>query len=254
MNKMITPSMEKGLRIFLKAQSVPDQDWRLFVDWCNDLELNPFIREVYITDKMGGKSTIGIQIDGWRKIAIRKDKDYCGTATFQIRLKDVFKLLEDGKYEHVLSFAPKKDNPVVAAMGILKRVGKPDLQKIVYADEWKKPHGVWGSMDGLMLEIKAERELIRKCYCVELPKGLDIEEDLIPVDSDKKPEKKETPPKEPTVRDTFLAMAKEYKLIVGKNGDKLIELAQKMFGIDITSTKNLTDEQLVEMMGEMKKQ
>lgn len=239
--KMISPEVEKNLRKFLKAEDLPDSQWRLFVEFCNRYHLDPLNHEVYIT-----KGQIGLQIDGWRKVAQREDPNFAGVSTFQIRQEDKFSMEGEKSFSFTPSFLPKSKNPIVAAFACLKRVGKPDLYGLAYMDEWAKAYGLWGGIGGVMLEYKAERCLIKKCYNIKPPEGFTFEGDQ---------EEEEV---NPLIKKELIDMATARGLIVskGKSFDVsgLIDKIYSSLNRKVSSPAELSEKEMLRVIEKIKEE
>lgn len=131
------------------CQGANDLELELFLHQCNEMKLNPFLKQIYLI-KVGGKMTIVTSIDGYRLLAERTGKYMPGReATFTYDKSG--RLYSATSY--VKKFGPDKQWHEVAATAVFSEFAKGNL---------------WDKMPCVMLSKVAESMAIRRAFPADL--------------------------------------------------------------------------------------
>jgi phage recombination protein Bet len=160
-----TQSLARQIKSVLGFQG-SDPDLALFATIANRAGLDPFQRQIYAVHR-GGRMTIQVGIDGYRKIAFRAGLDAIDEP----------------------EFGPETNGrPAFAKIRVWRKGSDRPTVGVAYWDEFAqrdasgKPTGMWARMPRTMLAKCAEAQALRKAF-PEALSGLYTEEEMAQADN-----------------------------------------------------------------------
>ncbi len=133
------------------ATDLTDNEFALFAEVCNRLQLDPFRRHIYAI-KRGGRMTIQTGIDGFRAVASRSG-EYEGQA-------GPFWCGEDGVWRDAWL---TKEPPKAAKVGVYRRGFREPVWGVARFDSYAGDN-LWRKMPEIMIAKCAEALALRKAF------------------------------------------------------------------------------------------
>ena len=143
------------------SKGISDSEFMLFVEIGKSLNLNPFLRQLWVIP-YGGKAQIFVGKDGYLVNAVRHPQ-YNGCQSFSYYSNDIMKKLPGGTIHHESDYNNR--GRLIGAYAIVYR---KDLDfpvvKDVLLSEYQKTSPIWKSIPDTMIKKVAEAQALRFAF------------------------------------------------------------------------------------------
>lgn len=145
------------------AKGTTDLELSYFLMTAKQMNLNPFMKEVWCYKDGKGNLLVFAGRDGFLKIA-QQDKHWNGITSSEVRAKDKFEMnIPEGKITHTFSIQDRGE--IIGAYAIVKPKGC-DIATVEWVDfaTYNKGYNVWKSHPADMIKKVAEIRVLKKAF------------------------------------------------------------------------------------------
>lgn len=209
--------------------NTPPAQIKIFANVCENLQLNPFTKEIYLVGYKGKYSVI-TSINGFRKIASRTGQ-YAGSDDPK------YDLQSNGSYKTAMDLQKEGKKPTTCTVTVYRIIGGqrcPFTHTVVFKEFEGAQYSMWPKMPFQMIAKVAESFSLRKAFGGEF-QGIFSEEE-IPAITNETTSSKEVKPS-PTESQMEQMIAR----VIDDGAEAVISKAQKFF--------SLTQEQIEQING-----